>query len=141
MAIQFLLVTYPEERAVYADGVGVGFTNHMLMLPADEYLITLGGGDYRPASQDIVLSGTSQIKPLVLPFSPVAPAAPAVIPGTAGTSAAVAPASDQHPSKTPATLVATAAMPGTAGLSAGISPASDPGPSKKLATRATKKNA
>jgi hypothetical protein len=41
MAIQYLLVTYPEQRAVLADGTGVGFTNHTLMLPADEYVITL----------------------------------------------------------------------------------------------------
>jgi hypothetical protein len=43
MAIEYLLVTYPEQRAVLADGNGVGFTNHTLMLPTDEYLITLEG--------------------------------------------------------------------------------------------------
>jgi len=70
MAIEYLLVTYPEQRAVLADGNGVGFTNHTLMLPTDEYLITLGGGGYQPASQDIALSGTSLVKPMVIAFTP-----------------------------------------------------------------------
>ena len=56
MAIEYLLVTYPEQRAVLADGNGVGFTNHTLMLPTDEYLITLEGDGYDPPSQDIALA-------------------------------------------------------------------------------------
>jgi hypothetical protein len=74
MAIEYLLVTYPEQRAVLADGNGVGFTNHTLMLPTDEYLITLEGGGYDPPSQDIALSGTSLVKPMVISFSPIVPA-------------------------------------------------------------------
>ena len=74
MAIQYLLVTFPQERAVKADGEGVGFANHMLMLPADEYLITLDGDGYTPSSQDVVLSGTSIVKPMVISFQPVTPA-------------------------------------------------------------------
>ena len=70
MAIQYLLVTYPDQRAVLADGAGVGFTNHLLMLPSDEYLITLEGEGYQPPSQDIVLSGTSLVKPMVISFTP-----------------------------------------------------------------------
>jgi hypothetical protein len=76
MAIEYLLVTFPEQRAVLADGNGVGFTNHTLMLPTDEYLITLGGTGYQPPSQDIALSGTSLVKPMVIAFTlPGAPAA------------------------------------------------------------------
>jgi hypothetical protein len=87
MAIEYLLVTYPDQRAVLADGNGVGFTNHTLMLPTDEYLITLDGSGYQPPSQDIALSGTSLVKPMVLSFTPSAPVAvvPAPpIPITAG---------------------------------------------------------
>jgi hypothetical protein len=76
MAIQYLLVTCPEERAVLADGDGVGFTNHVLMLPGDEYLITLDGEGYKPPSQDIVLAGTSLVRPLVIAFMPGEAAAP-----------------------------------------------------------------
>ncbi|HMA89158.1 MAG TPA: PEGA domain-containing protein [Burkholderiales bacterium] len=74
MSIEFLLVTFPEERAVLADGKRVGFTNHTLMLPTGEYLITLDGGGYRPASRDIALTGTSIPKPMVIAFAPVSAA-------------------------------------------------------------------
>ena len=78
MAIEYLLVTYPEQRAVLADGNGVGFTNHTLMLPTDEYLITLdGAGGYQPPSQDIALSGTSLVKPMVISFTSTSPVAAA----------------------------------------------------------------
>jgi hypothetical protein len=75
MAIQYVLVTYPEQRAVLADGDKVGFTNHTIMLPADEYLITLEGSGYRPTSEDIALSGTSLVKPMVVAFLPDPPVA------------------------------------------------------------------
>ena len=87
MAIQYLLVTYPEQRAVMADGNGVGFTNHTFMLPADEYLITLDGGGYEPPSQDIALSGTSLVKPMIISFTPTAPAGRAARPPAAGATA------------------------------------------------------
>ena len=73
MAIQFLLVTFADARPVLADGAGVGFTNHILMLPGDEYEITLGGSGYSPASLNIALAGTSMIKPMVIGFSPLTP--------------------------------------------------------------------
>jgi len=69
MAIEYLLVTFPEQRAVLADGNGVGFTNHTLMLPTDEYLISLAGTGYQPPNQDIALSGTSLVKPMVISFT------------------------------------------------------------------------
>jgi PEGA domain len=75
MAIQYLLVIFPDQRAVLADEESVGFTNHTLMLPADEYIITLGGEGYQPAKQDVVLAGTSIVKPKVITFTPTAPAA------------------------------------------------------------------
>lgn len=85
MSIEYLLVSFPEQRAVLADGSPVGFTNHMLMLPSDEYLITLEGTGYQPANQDIVLDGTSQVKPLAIYFTPAATAsAPASAPTPTG---------------------------------------------------------
>jgi len=92
MAIQYLLVTYPKQRAVLADDNGVGFTNHTFMLPADEYLITLDGSGYEPPSQDIVLSGTSLVKPMVISFTPTAPAIRAVrAPAASATAPATRP--------------------------------------------------
>ncbi len=75
MAIQYLLVIFPEQRAVLADEEGVGFTNHTLMLPADEYVITLGGEGYQPAKQNVVLSGTSIVRPKVIVFTSDPPVA------------------------------------------------------------------
>lgn len=69
MAIQFLLVTFQEERAVLADGNRVGFTNHILMLPGDDYEISLDGDGYLPASQMVALGGTSMVKPKVVGFT------------------------------------------------------------------------
>src|SRR5947209_933387 len=92
MAIEYLLVTYPEQRAVLADGNRVGFTNHTFMLPTDEYLITLEGGGYAPLSQDVPLSGTSLVKPMVISFSPTSSAG-----GPPPTPAAAAPAPAARP--------------------------------------------
>ena len=69
MSMEYLLVNCPEQRAVLADGEQVGFTNHTLMLPEDEYSITLDGDGYHPSSQDIVLCGTSLEAPLVVSFT------------------------------------------------------------------------
>jgi hypothetical protein len=71
MAIEYLLVKYPEQRAVLADGEQVGCTNRTLMLPEDEYSITLDGDGYHPARQDVVLCGTSVEAPLVVFFTDV----------------------------------------------------------------------
>jgi hypothetical protein len=95
MAIQYLLVAFPEPRAVLADGAGVGFTNHVLMLPGDEYEIILDGGGTVPASQDIALVGTSLVKPLVVVFASATPPAP-------GTPEAPGPAAALHGPPRPA---------------------------------------
>ena len=69
MSIEYLLVSCPDECAVRADGNAVGFTNHTLILPADEYIITIDGPGYSPASVDVVLSGTSLVRPYVVTFT------------------------------------------------------------------------
>jgi hypothetical protein len=68
VGIEYLLVVFPGKRAVLADDDEVGFTNHTLMLPAGEYTISLAGGGYTPASVDVVLHGTSVVKPRVVSF-------------------------------------------------------------------------
>jgi hypothetical protein len=72
MSIQYLLVTFGEQRGVLADGVMVGVTNHILMLPSDEYQISLDGTGYTPGSQGVSLDGTSVVKPLVIAFTATA---------------------------------------------------------------------
>jgi hypothetical protein len=69
VSIEFLLVVFPESRTVLADGDPVGVTNHILMLPANEYDITLDNGGSRPASRDVILAGTSAVRPKVVQFA------------------------------------------------------------------------
>lgn len=71
MSIEFLLVSFSDDRVVLADGDQVGVTNHILMLPADEYEITLAGGGTDPPSSDVVLAGTSAVRPRVITFAKV----------------------------------------------------------------------
>jgi hypothetical protein len=68
MSIEYLLVTFKDQRSVLVDGDGVGVTNHTLMLPSDEYTVTLDGTGYSPMSQDVVLAGTSLVRPKVIAF-------------------------------------------------------------------------
>lgn len=70
MSIEFLLVTYPANGVnVLADGDIVGVTNHMLLLPADAYDISLSDAAAKPPSQQVVLAGTSAVRPQVLVFT------------------------------------------------------------------------
>lgn len=69
MSVEYLLVTFNDDRDVLADGDRVGVTNHTILLPADEYNITLSGDGYAPPSQTVVLAGTSIMRPKVVTFS------------------------------------------------------------------------
>jgi hypothetical protein len=69
MALEFLLVKFPTQRTVLADDNGVGFTNHLMLLAPDSYRIALDGCGFEPAFQDIDLSGTSAVRPMVLVFN------------------------------------------------------------------------
>jgi hypothetical protein len=63
MSMEYLLVVYEDDRDVLADGNRVGVTNHTIMLPTNEYGISLDGTGHSPASQDVVLAGTSPMNP------------------------------------------------------------------------------
>lgn len=69
MSVEYLLVNFRENRNVLADGDPVGVTNHTILIPANEYTITLGGDGYAPASQDVVVAGTSIMRPKVVVFT------------------------------------------------------------------------
>jgi hypothetical protein len=57
MAVEYVLVVYKEDRDVLADGDRVGVTNHTILLPGNEYIITLSGDGYVPPSQTVVVAG------------------------------------------------------------------------------------
>ena len=50
MSVEYLLVVYKQDRDVLADGDRVGVTNDTILLAPDEYIITLSGDGYAPAS-------------------------------------------------------------------------------------------
>ena len=69
MSVEYLLVVYTGDRDVLANGDRVGVTNHTLLLPNDEYIITLSGDGYAPVSEDVLLAGTSIMRPKVVVFT------------------------------------------------------------------------
>jgi hypothetical protein len=69
MSVEYLLVVYKEDRDVLADGDRVGITNHTILLAPNEYIITLSGSGYTPPSEDVVLAGTSVMRPKVVVFT------------------------------------------------------------------------
>ena len=40
MAVEYLLVTFKEDRDVLADGDRVGVANHTILIQADEYIVS-----------------------------------------------------------------------------------------------------
>lgn len=69
MLIEFLHVSFPGDAVVMANDKRVGVTNHTLMLPADEYKIVLKDMKTTPVAQDVVLTGTSIVRPKVISFA------------------------------------------------------------------------
>jgi hypothetical protein len=69
MSVEYLLVVYDGDRDVLANGDRIGITNHTILLAADEYIITLSGDGYAPPSKDVVLAGTSIMRPRVVVFT------------------------------------------------------------------------
>jgi hypothetical protein len=69
MSVEYLLVVYKQDRDVLPDGDRVGVTNHTILLAPDEYIITLSGDGYAPSSEDVVLAGTSIMRPKIIVFT------------------------------------------------------------------------
>ncbi len=69
MTFEYLLVNFRESRTVLADGMAVGVTNHILMLPPDDYSISLDGAPTSPVAQDVALQGTMAMRPKVVLFT------------------------------------------------------------------------
>ena len=69
MSVEYLLVVYKGDRDVLANGDRVGVTNHTLLLPTDEYIITLSGDGYAPPNEDVLVAGSSLMRSKVFVFS------------------------------------------------------------------------
>ncbi|WP_141288289.1 hypothetical protein [Ideonella azotifigens] len=112
MSIEYMLVICPDQCPVRADGNGVGFTNHTLLLPSDEYTVTVDTQGCVPESVDVVLSGTSLMRPCVVIFTraPATLAAPLPAPLPVSKPASV-PAPSPVPPPTPAPALAAKSAP------------------------------
>jgi hypothetical protein len=69
MSVEYLLVVYKGDRDVLANGDRVGVTNHTILLAPDEYNITLSGEGYSPPREDVLVAGTSIMRPKVVVFT------------------------------------------------------------------------
>jgi hypothetical protein len=68
MSVEYLLVVYQEDRDALAEGDRVVSPITRSSSHPGEYTITLGGG-YAPASVEVVLAGTSIMRPKVVVFT------------------------------------------------------------------------
>jgi len=67
--MEFLLVVYGTERDVLIDGVPAGLTNHLITLAPGTYTVSLDGDkDFTPVEQEILVTGTSPLKPMRIEF-------------------------------------------------------------------------
>jgi hypothetical protein len=67
--MEFMLVTYPQERDVLIDGVAAGITNQLITLEAGTYTVSLEGpADFFPGEQTVVVVDTAPLDPLEVVF-------------------------------------------------------------------------
>jgi hypothetical protein len=69
MTLEYLLVQFREDRLVKANDAAVGVTNHMILLPPNDYEITLDGAGFNPPKRVVELYGTSVVRPMVIAFT------------------------------------------------------------------------
>jgi len=68
--MEFVTVICPTKRSVYVDGVLTGDTNEILQMEAGTHKFDLGvPADYDPASQNVVVAGTTVLLPLKVVFT------------------------------------------------------------------------
>ena len=68
--MEYVRVTYPTNRLVYIDGERSGYTNEVLRVDAGTHVFDLGAlGNYKPASREVEVQGTTVLTPLVVAFA------------------------------------------------------------------------
>jgi hypothetical protein len=68
--MEFVIVIYPTKRSVYVDGALTGDTNEKLWMDAGTHKFDLGvPADYDPASQNVVMAGTTVLLPMKVVFA------------------------------------------------------------------------
>lgn len=70
--MQYLLVTFPEQRALIIDGIEQGMTNEVLELEEGTHTTTLTGpSDFDPEMREFILRRTSELNPKVIRFEKI----------------------------------------------------------------------
>ncbi len=70
--MEYIIVNYPEDRDVYADGIVIGRTNEMFKLEPGTYSFSLGSPiDYEPEVINIQVLNTTPLDPSALNFNPL----------------------------------------------------------------------
>jgi hypothetical protein len=68
--MEYVKVTYPTKRSVRVDEVLAGKTGDVLELDEGTHVFDLGNPpDYDPSSQEVVVSGTTVLRPMVVDFT------------------------------------------------------------------------
>jgi len=68
--MEYIKVSFREQRRVLADGTEIGDTNKTLKVQRASYTITLSGDpDYLPPSQDVTVAGTDKDNPMAIEFA------------------------------------------------------------------------
>lgn len=67
--MQYLLVTFPEQRTVIIDDIEQGMTNEVIELEAGTHSATLQApSDFDPEMREFILRRTSELNPKVIRF-------------------------------------------------------------------------
>ncbi|MEO6995187.1 MAG: hypothetical protein ABI273_16395 [Lacunisphaera sp.] len=67
--MQKVIVRFPEDRTVFSSEVPVGDTNAPLVVEDGTHVFTLSDpADFQPASQEIVVTGTTATRPKIVTF-------------------------------------------------------------------------
>ncbi|NJD54861.1 MAG: hypothetical protein FIA94_00455 [Nitrospirae bacterium] len=67
--MQYLLVIFPEQRAVIIDGTEQGMTNELIELEEGTHTATLKGpSDFAPEMREFILRRTSELNPKEIQF-------------------------------------------------------------------------
>jgi hypothetical protein len=70
--MEYLLVPFPEQRAVIIDEIEQGMTNEVIELEEGTHTATLKGpSDFDPVMREFILRRTSELNPKVLRFEKI----------------------------------------------------------------------
>jgi hypothetical protein len=70
--MEFVTVSFPDDRDVFIDGTAGGGTNQTLQVEAGTHTFHLGTPhDYKPARHRPVVQNTSIIQPMVVTFEKI----------------------------------------------------------------------